>query len=45
MSDCSYCREKLPPDPSEVWYDDQDGIRVQFCAGLCKQLYENDNKG
>lgn len=45
MSDCSYCREKLPPDPSEVWYDDQDGIRVQFCASLCKQLYENDNKG
>ena len=40
MSDCSYCRKKLPPDPAEVWFDD--GIRVQFCAGLCKQLYEND---
>ena len=44
MTDCFYCRDKLPPDPSEVWYEDSGGVRRQFCANLCKQMFETDNK-
>lgn len=44
MIDCFYCRDKLPPDPSEVWYEDSGGVRRQFCANLCKQMFETDNK-
>ena len=42
MTDCFYCRDKLPPDPSEVWYEDSGGIRRRFCANLCKQMFVND---
>ena len=42
MTNCFYCRDKLPPDPSEVWYEDSGGVRRQFCANLCKQMFEND---
>ena len=42
MTNCFYCRDKLPPDPSEVCYEDSGGVQRQFCANLCKQMFEND---